>query len=126
MLCCKGISYMAALRLTFLLIHSSGYSVVDAVPSSYCQSPVMDRQLHRHAFIKWQQADSAICRAISAGSEDTAVAYEASCDKRNSSRKSVSPRKYLSCHCKVCDQMSSAIADYAVHARALWMACLGL
>ena len=67
------------------------------------KSPVMDRQLHRHTFIKWQQADSAICRAISAGSEDTVVAYEASCDKRNSSRKSVSLRKNLSCHCKVCD-----------------------
>ena len=66
------------------------------------------RQLRWRTFMKRQQAYSAICRAISAGSQDTVVAYgdasfSSSCNKGNPSTPTVSLRRNLGYHCKVFD-----------------------
>ncbi|KAL3135720.1 hypothetical protein ABBQ38_006188 [Trebouxia sp. C0009 RCD-2024] len=66
------------------------------------------RQLRRRTFIKTQQAYSALCRSISAGSQDTVVAYgdasfSSSCCKGNPSTPTVSLRRNLGYHCKVYD-----------------------
>ncbi|DBA74949.1 TPA: hypothetical protein ACH3X1_010296 [Trebouxia sp. C0004] len=66
------------------------------------------RQLRWRTFIKRQQAYSAICRSISAGSKDTVVAYgdasfSSSCCKGNPSTPTVSLRRNLGYHCKVFD-----------------------
>ena len=66
------------------------------------------RQLRWRTFMKRQQAYSAVCRAISAGSQDTVVAYgdasfSSSCNKGNPSTPTVSLRRNLGYHCKVFD-----------------------
>ena len=66
------------------------------------------RQLRWRTFIKRQQAYSAICKAISAGSADTIVAYgdasfSSSSGKGNPSTPTVSLRRILGYHCKVFD-----------------------
>ena len=66
------------------------------------------RQLRWRTFIKTQQAYSAICRCISAGSQDTVVAYgdasfSSSCGKGNPPTPTVSLLRKLGYHCKVFD-----------------------
>ena len=66
------------------------------------------RQLRWRTFIKRQQAYSAICRAISAGSADTIVAYgdasfSSSSGRGNPSTPTVSLHRILGYHCKVFD-----------------------
>ena len=66
------------------------------------------RQLRWRTFMKRQQAYSAICRDISAGSKHTIVAYwdasfSSSCNKGNPSTPTVSLHRILSYHCKVHD-----------------------
>ena len=66
------------------------------------------RQLRWRTFIKRQQAYSAICKAISARSADTIVAYgdasfSSSSGKGNPSTPTVSLRRILGYHCKVFD-----------------------
>ncbi len=66
------------------------------------------RQLRWRTFIKRQQAYTAICRTISAGSKDTVVAYgdasfSSSCCKGNPPTPTVSLRRNLGYHCKVFD-----------------------
>ena len=82
------------------------------------------RQLRWRTFIKWQQAYSAICRAISAGSADTVVAYgeasfSSSSGKGNPSTPTVSLRRILGYHCRVFDtdnfRTSRALAEHTAH-----------
>ena len=66
------------------------------------------RQLRWRTFMRRQQAYSAICRDISAGSKETIVAYgdasfSSSCNKGNPSTPTVSLRRILNYHCKVYD-----------------------
>lgn len=66
------------------------------------------RQLRWRTFIRRQQAYTAICQSISAGSKDTVVAYgdasfSSSCCKGNPSTPTVSLRRNLGYHCKVFD-----------------------
>ena len=89
------------------------------------------RQLRWRTFMKQQQAYSAICRAISAGSQDTVVAYGTPALAAAVTRATQAHRLCLCAEtwaiiARSLTQMSFALADYAVHARAPWMACLCL